>query len=189
LHLTQLGFKSAQLKNTFSEPSQLTASRFIKENDCVLIDIVRGGSHKTEGEHAPAGFSLLASKPKNAVPSMTAFKRAGPRDELHFDPKHVRAAIVTCGGLCPGLNNVIHHIVEQLAYGYGVEAIYGVRGGYRGFHSLSEPVASFKEESSRGHMATRHDKQDEWAPLILTPSLVSTRRHRCPLVDVGRGGA
>lgn len=48
---------------------------------------------------------------------MNAYPRAGPKAELHFEPREVRAAIVNCGGLCPGLNNVIKGIVEHLTYG------------------------------------------------------------------------
>lgn len=64
--------------------------------------------------------------------------RAGPRREIFFDPANVRAAIVTCGGLCPGLNTVIMELVVGLWELYGVREIYGVIAGYRGFYS-SEP--------------------------------------------------
>jgi hypothetical protein len=46
-----------------------------------------------------------------------------------------QAAIVTCGGICPGLNNVIRELVFTLHYSYGVEAVYGIQGGYWGFHT------------------------------------------------------
>ncbi len=57
---------------------------------------------------------------------------AGPREKIYFDPDAVKAAIVTCGGLCPGINDVIRSIVMSLWYRYGVRTIYGVRFGYRG---------------------------------------------------------
>jgi len=62
-----------------------------------------------------------------------AFERAGPRAKLFFDPRKVYAAIVTCGGLCPGLNNVIQSIFLELYHRYGVKKVLGVRYGYRGF--------------------------------------------------------
>ncbi len=62
-----------------------------------------------------------------------AFEIAGPRKDIYFDPSKARAAIVTCGGLCPGINNVIRSIVMELAYRYSVRTIYGMRYGYRGF--------------------------------------------------------
>ncbi len=58
---------------------------------------------------------------------------AGPRDKIFFDPTKTHAAIVTCGGLCPGLNDVIRAIVMCLWYRYGVRQISGIRYGYRGF--------------------------------------------------------
>ena len=58
--------------------------------------------------------------------------RAGARRELFFDPKHCKAAIVTCGGLCPGLNVVIREIVMSLWYNYGCRDIWGAKYGYRG---------------------------------------------------------
>jgi 6-phosphofructokinase 1 len=60
------------------------------------------------------------------------FELAGPRAKLFFDAKKTRAAIVTCGGLCPGLNNVIRSLFLELHYGYGVHDVLGFRGGYGG---------------------------------------------------------
>jgi 6-phosphofructokinase 1 len=60
------------------------------------------------------------------------FELAGPRAKLFFDGKDTRAGIVTCGGLCPGLNNVIRSLFLELRYGYGVEEVLGFRGGYSG---------------------------------------------------------
>src|SRR4051794_29593791 len=62
------------------------------------------------------------------------FELAGPRAQLFFDARQTRAAIVTCGGLCPGLNNVIRSLFLELHYGYGVAEGLGVRHGYRGVH-------------------------------------------------------
>jgi len=58
---------------------------------------------------------------------------AGPRRKIFFDPKNTKAAIVSCGGLCPGLNNVIRDITMSLYHNYGVENIWGIPFGYRGF--------------------------------------------------------
>src|SRR6187455_997696 len=60
------------------------------------------------------------------------FELAGPRAKLFFDPKQTKAGIVTCGGLCPGLNNVIRSLFLELHYGYGVAEVLGFRGGYSG---------------------------------------------------------
>ncbi len=74
---------------------------------------------------------LLANlKNKRDIP---AIEKAGPRKRIYFDPSKTRAAIVTCGGLCPGINNVIRSLVRTLTLGYGVKTIFGIRYGYEGF--------------------------------------------------------
>jgi 6-phosphofructokinase 1 len=60
------------------------------------------------------------------------FELAGPRARLYFDPKQTRAGIVTCGGLCPGLNDVIRSLFHELHHAYGVPEVLGFRGGYQG---------------------------------------------------------
>ena len=62
-----------------------------------------------------------------------SFEKAGPRSRIYFDPSKLRCAMVTCGGLCPGLNDIIRSIVLELYYGYGVRNIYGIRYGLQGF--------------------------------------------------------
>lgn len=64
--------------------------------------------------------------------------RAGTFEKVVFKPEEIKAAIVTCGGLCPGLNVVIKSIVECLSFEYGVKEIYGIRWGYRGFYENDE---------------------------------------------------
>jgi 6-phosphofructokinase len=59
---------------------------------------------------------------------------AGPRDKIFFDPHQTKAAIVTCGGLCPGINDVIRSITMTLFYRYGVKDIFGVKYGLRGLN-------------------------------------------------------
>jgi 6-phosphofructokinase 1 len=77
------------------------------------------------------------------IDTSLAFEKAGPRQKLFFDPKNTRAAIVTCGGLCPGLNNVIRSIVLQLHHNYQVRDILGYRYGYMGINPESgfKPIA------------------------------------------------
>ncbi len=62
-----------------------------------------------------------------------AFELAGPRERIYFDPPKVHCAIATCGGLCPGTNDVIRAIVLELYHLYRVRHIYGVRYGLQGF--------------------------------------------------------
>ena len=62
-----------------------------------------------------------------------AFELSGPRKKIYFDPSKLKCALVTCGGLCPGLNNVIRAVVLELYYRYQVRHIYGIRYGLQGF--------------------------------------------------------
>lgn len=76
---------------------------------------------------------------KDALPSPDAsFEKAGPRKNMYFDPKRTKAAIVTCGGICPGLNDVIRSIVRELSFSYGVRSILGISYGYRGLFDLKK---------------------------------------------------
>lgn len=57
---------------------------------------------------------------------------AGPREKIFFDPIQTKAAIVTCGGLCPGINDVIRAIFMELFYRYGVKNVVGIKYGFQG---------------------------------------------------------
>jgi len=63
------------------------------------------------------------------------FEMAGPREKVFFDPSKLKCGIVTCGGLCPGVNDVIRAIVLGLFHHYGVETVFGFRYGYEGLSS------------------------------------------------------
>jgi 6-phosphofructokinase 1 len=95
-----------------------------------------------------------------------SFEKSGPKENIYFDPCKTKAAIVTCGGLCPGLNNVIRGLVMQLYGRYGVKRIVGIKYGYEGFipkynHDIVELNPDIVEDihtnggsilgSSRGH--------------------------------------
>jgi 6-phosphofructokinase 1 len=68
----------------------------------------------------------------SSTDSGLSFELAGPREKLFFDAKQTRAGIVTCGGLCPGLNDVIRSLYLELNHAYGVTEVLGFRGGYQG---------------------------------------------------------
>ena len=61
-----------------------------------------------------------------------AFEMAGPRQKIFFDPQVMNCGIVTCGGLCPGLNDVIRSVVMSLHYHYHVKKVYGFKYGFEG---------------------------------------------------------
>jgi 6-phosphofructokinase 1 len=90
---------------------------FVSDEDRVMINIKRA--------------DIEAMIAKGISPP--AFELAGPRRKVYFDASKLRCAIATCGGLCPGLNDIIRAIVLELHYRYGVKIIYGVRHGLEGF--------------------------------------------------------
>ena len=89
----------------------------------------------TRDTQALARFAAAGDPPPS-------FERAGPHARIFHDPAWSRAAILTAGGLCPGLNHVIKGLVEILATEYGIRTIYGIRYGYAGFipHYGYEPL-------------------------------------------------
>ena len=90
---------------------------FVSDDDQVVIDIRR------------ADIEALIGKGI----SPPAFELAGPRKKVYFDASKLRCAIATCGGLCPGLNDIIRALVLELYHRYGVKITYGVRHGLEGF--------------------------------------------------------
>ena len=94
-----------------------TSQHYVDESDRVLFDDT---------------VAMLARRGVT-VDQMPGFEPAGARSKIYFDPSKIRVGIVTCGGLCPGLNDVIRSIVLQLNQHYGVRRIIGFRNGYRGF--------------------------------------------------------
>lgn len=86
--------------------------------------------------------------------SMPSYEEAGPREMIYFDPAKTTVGIVTCGGLCPGLNDIIRGIVNRCHLQYGVSRVYGFRYGYEGL------------AQNFGH-----------TPLLLKPSSVEQAHH------------
>ena len=77
--------------------------------------------------------------------------RAGARREIYFDPAKTTAAVVTCGGLCPGLNDVVQGVAKKLIdYGVSEDAIIGVRYGFGGFCSRKAPPVALTRASVEG---------------------------------------
>jgi 6-phosphofructokinase 1 len=73
--------------------------------------------------------------PEDSGKEPPTFERAGPRRKILFDPAGLNCGIVTCGGLCPGLNDVVRTITLSLIWQYGVKNVYGFRYGYAGLTS------------------------------------------------------
>ncbi len=101
---------------------------------------IRSGSFLTYKSCIPTGAFTLEGRQYRSEKELleaTRYKKAGPKAHLHYDPNKVKAAIVTCGGICPGTNAVIRELVMILWYGYGVREIYGVKYGYEGFWKIT----------------------------------------------------
>jgi 6-phosphofructokinase 1 len=100
-------------------PSPMIGERFVEDDDRILYTT----SSRTVQ-------SLLAEGR-----TLPTFEKAGPRSQIYFDPSKLRCGIVTCGGLCPGINDVIRAIVLSLYHSYGVRTIWGFRYGFEGLAS------------------------------------------------------
>lgn len=89
------------------------------------------GNFIEEGERILYDPNVLNIKDKK-IEDLISFEKAGAYEKIFFDPSKTKAAIVTCGGLCPGLNNVIRGLVMELYYRYGVKKVIGFKYGYEG---------------------------------------------------------
>jgi 6-phosphofructokinase 1 len=101
--------------------------------ECTIASPMSSMQFVEEGEHILLDSNLDTVKGYlNAGNEPPIFEAAGPREKIFFDPSNLACGIVTCGGLCPGLNNVIRAIVLSLHHHYGVRTIYGFPYGYEG---------------------------------------------------------
>ena len=88
--------------------------RFVSDKARIIVDI--------QMDHLSTNQNKIIS-----------FDPAGPREKIYFDPSKLKCAIVTCGGLCPGLNDIIRSMVLELHHIYNVKTIYGIQHGLQGF--------------------------------------------------------
>jgi 6-phosphofructokinase 1 len=101
------------LAATYGEDS----AYFIRDDERALFDTVGRSSHHAE---MPTDIEAVT------------LEVAGPRRRLFFQPEKTRAAIVTCGGLCPGINQVIRGLVRELLIQYRIQEVLGIRYGFQG---------------------------------------------------------
>jgi 6-phosphofructokinase 1 len=100
-------------------PSPMAFGRFVRDSDRILYH----GRMEDLQRFCAGGNDPLS------------FEAAGPRERIFFDPRHLVCGIVTCGGICPGLNDVIRAIVLSLFHHYGVRTVFGFRYGFEGISS------------------------------------------------------
>ncbi len=114
---------------------QGTTQHYVDESDRVLLD----------------DTVAMVSARGVALADLPGFEPGGPRRKIFFDPSKTRVGIVTCGGLCPGLNDVIRALVLELTSHYGVHRIVGFRNGYQGLIArYGRPVVDLTPESVDG---------------------------------------
>jgi 6-phosphofructokinase 1 len=131
----------------------------IDDSHVILGDIVRHGS---------------------SPPTSRCWVRAGPRALCYFEPHSVVAAVVTCGGLCPGLNNVVREIVLTLHNTYGARRVYGVQKGYWGFHT---PDADLSVGAARHPSCPSAD-----APVLTPEGVAGINTQGGTVLGADRGG-
>lgn len=122
---------------------------YVSDDDCLFYNIE---TKIVDGHPLPLKEHLM--------------EMAGPRSKIYFNPSHVHAAICTCGGICPGLNNVIRAVVRCFWYRYGVRRISGIQFGYQGLLENSP-----------------------WAPIALDPDVVDDIQEKGgTILGSARGG-
>jgi 6-phosphofructokinase 1 len=117
--ITTLGKRNVISPLKQSQRADSPVYKFVKDDERILYDITLESFQKY--------------KENGILP--VSFEKAGPKENIFFGPAKTKVAIVTCGGLCPGLNNVIRGLVNQLYYRYGVKRILGIKYGFEGFIS------------------------------------------------------
>lgn len=117
------------LKNKQREDSPVY--KFVDDSERILYDVSSDNFQKC--------------KETGEMP--VSFEKAGPKEIIYFEPAKTKVGIVTCGGLCPGLNNVIRSLVMELHYRYGINRILGFKYGYEGLVSkFNHPVIELTPE-------------------------------------------
>jgi len=115
--ISVLGEPTIQI-SAISEKKDVLNTSYVGDDQYILYDI-----------------AVTNGKSEVSLDRSNLIEKAGPREKIYFEPAKVHAGVVTCGGLCPGLNDVIRAIVMTLWYRYGIKRISGFRHGYRGFLS------------------------------------------------------
>ncbi len=138
------------LKNSQREDSPVY--KFVEDHERVLYDVSADSisKYQTTGE------------------TPVSFEKAGPKEYIFFEPAKTKVGIVTCGGLCPGVNNVIRALVNQLFYRYGISRVLGIKYGYEGLipkynHpviELTAPMVSDVHLSGGTFLGTSRGNQD-----------------------------
>eukprot|EP01024_Parvocaulis_polyphysoides_P026548 TRINITY_DN2418_c0_g2_i7.p1 TRINITY_DN2418_c0_g2~~TRINITY_DN2418_c0_g2_i7.p1 ORF type:complete len:471 (-),score=61.02 TRINITY_DN2418_c0_g2_i7:52-1464(-) len=134
---------------------------FVNDGDKVALQSMKFASHDSIGASCQSTVLNIdgtlkmnymeASMDQACVPLPPWAIRAGARETIYFKPTEVTAAVVTCGGLCPGLNDVVQGIVKKLTqYGVPEGNIWGIRYGFRGFYDKKDKPIILTKETVEG---------------------------------------
>ncbi|MBN2665419.1 MAG: ATP-dependent 6-phosphofructokinase [Bacteroidales bacterium] len=152
LIVTSLGKCSVVSPLKTSQHEDSPVYKFVKDDERILYEgTLESYYHYRDTNENPASF-----------------EKAGPKETIYFEPAKTKVAIVTCGGICPGLNNVIRALVNQLVYRYGITRILGIQYGYEGLipkynHAVIEltaPMVSDIYQSGGTFLGTSRGNQD-----------------------------
>jgi 6-phosphofructokinase 1 len=129
--VTSLGKGSVVSPLKHNQRADSLVYKFVNDTERILYDVSLENFNKC--------------KESGEIP--VSFEKAGPREYIFFEPAKTKVGIVTCGGLCPGLNNVIRSLVNELFYRYGISRVVGIKYGFEGLiskynHSVVELTAS-----------------------------------------------
>ena len=162
-------FSDAELEDKHLSVTRLGACR-IDSPLTALIDSRRASVNYVDESDRVLVDDTLSMATARTVPTaqLPGFEPGGPRRRIFFDPAKTRVGIVTCGGLCPGLNNVIRALVLELTQHYRVSRIYGFRNGYQGFIArhgydvldLTPATVSHIDEEGGTILGTSRGEQD-----------------------------
>eukprot|EP00884_Botryococcus_braunii_P013565 jgi/Botrbrau1/22209/Bobra.168_1s0040.1 len=135
---------------------------FVSDDDRVALNSIKYASTESAGspkltmsaEDGAVSTWIEAELEETTVPLPPWAIRAGARETIYFNPAETNAAIVTCGGLCPGLNDVVQGIVNKLTqYGVPEGNIMGIRYGFKGFYDRNaKPVVLTKQKVEGSHL-------------------------------------
>ena len=137
------------------KPTELNFS-ISQLGECRIPSPMINGRHVADGDHVLYHNNLQAIEEYlQAGKRPPSFEKAGSRERVYFDPSKLKCGIVTCGGLCPGLNDVIRAIVMSLFHHYGVQSVVGFPYGYEG---LSYRYKHTPMELTPQSMARMHEQ-------------------------------
>jgi 6-phosphofructokinase 1 len=173
-HTTQYNTTSSNMSNQDENNTNNRNSGYCRVERPLEIGSVEVATVETLSEHPPIPDIVLADvfykqqqqPPDGTKKTVRAFYASSRPTHEHFhSSRQLHAAIVTCGGLCPGLNNVVREITLTLHHRYNVHRVYGVRGGWHGFCDR------------------------EYPPVVLTPETVDSVHHQGgSFLRTSRGG-